>query len=199
MNKLYRNSNYLSSAHQLSQLPADQGREVAFAGRSNAGKSSAINAITDCKMLARVSRTPGRTQMINHFEVCDDRFLVDLPGYGYAKVPDKTRTHWHRTLQQYFEQRQSLIGLMLIMDARHPLQPLDRQMIDWCESAQLNLHIVLTKADKLSRGAAQKALLDTQKTLENAGVTATLQLFSALKKQGIEDAHTMLDKWLSLS
>lgn len=196
MNKLYHTTRYISSAYNISQLPPDKGKEVAFAGRSNAGKSSAINTITQSRDLARVSRRPGRTQLINYFKVTETAHLVDLPGYGYAKVPEKMRKHWQHTLQKYFQERQSLQGLMLIMDIRHPLQPLDWQMINWCKQAELESHIVLTKADKVSRNAANKSLYETKHLLEDAGVETTLQLFSAHNKTGIDDAHTIIDQWL---
>lgn len=195
MNPIYTHSRYFCSAHKLSQLPPDEGIEIAFAGRSNAGKSSALNTITRSKALARVSRTPGRTQLINFFQVDDGRFLVDLPGYGYAKVPAATRRHWQHTLNQYLETRKALLGLFLIMDIRHPLQPLDWQMIEWCMSAETKLHILLTKSDKLSHSAALKALHETHRQLEAAQVDASLQTFSALKQIGLEDAHSVLDEW----
>jgi GTP-binding protein len=198
MNPAYFKTRYTGSAYSLSQLPPDVGIELAFAGRSNAGKSSAINVITRQQGLAKVSRTPGRTQMINHFMVEQQRFLVDLPGYGYAKVTAKVRRHWQLTLQQYLSTRTSLRGLMLVMDARHPLQELDWQMIEWCSNAGLNLHALLTKADKLSRNVADKTLRETALELEKAGVPASLQLFSALDKTGLDDAHTVLNEWFGL-
>lgn len=195
MNPVYFKTRYVGSAYSLSQLPPDEGIELAFAGRSNAGKSSAINLITQQRGLAKVSRTPGRTQMINHFLVDHGRYLVDLPGYGYAKVSQKTRRHWEHTLQQYLTTRASLRGLVLVMDIRHPLQEMDWQMIEWCCTAGLGLHILLTKADKLSRGAADKTLCATAQKLESEGVAASLQLFSAHDKTGLDDAHELLDEW----
>ena len=195
MNPAYFKTRYTGSAYSLSQLPPDQGVELAFAGRSNAGKSSAINVITRNRGLAKVSRTPGRTQMINHFLVDQGRFLVDLPGYGYAKVAHKIRHHWQHTLQQYLSTRASLQGLILVMDIRHPLQELDWQMIEWCSNAQLGLHVLLTKADKLSRSEADKVLCATAQKLEESGVEASLQLFSAHDKTGLDDAHALLDEW----
>lgn len=192
---VYAHCQFLQSAHTLAQLPADSGIEIAFAGRSNAGKSSALNAITQSKALARVSRTPGRTQLINYFRIDEQRHLVDLPGYGYAKVPDKTRQHWQTTLQDYFARRRSLGGLMLVMDIRHPLQPLDWRMIEWCVNAELKLHLLLTKSDKLTRNVANTALLQTQQQLEQAGIEASLQTFSAHNKTGVDDAQTVLDEW----
>lgn len=195
MNPIYTQSHFYCSAHKLSQLPKDEGIEIAFAGRSNAGKSSALNAITRSKALARVSRTPGRTQLINFFQVDDHRYLVDLPGYGYAKVPEATRRHWQHTLNQYFITRKALRGLFLVMDIRHSLQPLDWQMIEWCTNAGTRLHILLTKSDKLSRSAASKSLHETHRQLEDAQVEASLQIFSASKQVGVEDAHSVLDEW----
>jgi GTP-binding protein len=198
MNPVYFKTCYAGSAYLLSQLPPDKGIELAFAGRSNAGKSSAINVITQQQGLAKVSRTPGRTQMINHFTVDQGRSLVDLPGYGYAKVAHKIRHHWQQTLQQYLATRNSLRGLILVMDIRHPLQELDWQLIEWCANAGLGLHILLTKADKLSRNAADKNLHATAAELEKAGIHASLQLFSAHDKTGLDDVHTVLDEWFGL-
>jgi GTP-binding protein len=195
MNPVYSKAQYSGSAFTLDQLPPDQGIEIAFAGRSNAGKSSAINVITGVRQLARVSRTPGRTQMINHFAIAPDRFLVDLPGYGYAKVSATTQRHWQEVLQNYLASRQALKGLILVMDVRHPLQPPDRQMIEWCADTDLGLHILLTKSDKISRNAANKALNETLTILEDAGIEASLQLFSALNKTGLDDVHGVLDEW----
>lgn len=195
MNPVYFKTRYTGSAYSLSQLPPDEGIELAFAGRSNAGKSSAINLITQQRGLAKVSRTPGRTQMINHFLVDQGRYLVDLPGYGYAKVSHKIRRHWEHTLQQYLSTRNSLRGLILVMDIRHPLQEADWQMIEWCCTAGLGLHILLTKADKLSRSAADKTLCAAVQKLESEGVAASLQLFSAHDKTGLDDVHGLLDEW----
>lgn len=192
---VYAHCRFLQSAHTLAQLPDDNGIEIAFAGRSNAGKSSALNAITQSKALVRVSRTPGRTQLINYFQIDEQRCLVDLPGYGYAKVPEKMRRHWQTTLQDYFARRRSLGGLMLVMDIRHPLQALDWQMVEWCTRANLKLHILLTKADKLTRNAANTTLLQIQRELEQANIEASLQTFSAHNKSGVEDAQSVLDEW----
>ena len=197
MNNLYYQCEYVLSAHLLSQLPAESGPEVAFAGRSNAGKSSAINAITNQKALARVSRTPGRTQSINFFRVDHQCSIVDLPGYGFAKVPARMRREWDKALEHYLVSRQTLRGLFLVMDIRHPLQKLDWQIIHWTASSNLGLHILLTKADKLSKGAANSQLLAVQKALEEQNIEATLQLFSSLKKLGIDDAHSILDLMFS--
>lgn len=198
MNPRYRQASYLRSVHTLNQLPEDRGVEVAFAGRSNAGKSSVINRITDQKSLARVSRSPGRTRAINFFTLDEARFLVDLPGYGYAKVSAAMRRHWDIMLERYLRSRRSLRGLFLIMDVRHPLQSPDWQMIGWTHAAGLDLHVVLTKADKLSRGAATRQLHTARQALEREGVHATLQLFSSLTGSGIDDAHSVLDEWFAL-
>lgn len=195
MNTIYRQCVYTTSAHKLSQLPPDEGVEVAFAGRSNAGKSSALNAITDHGGLAKVSKTPGRTQMINFFEICEDKSFVDLPGYGYAKVPIAVKKHWVKTLESYLAQREALRGLVLVMDIRHPLRDQDWQMVEWCDEANVELHILLTKADKLKKNAAMQQLHSVRKQLEARNIGASLQLFSALKKSGIEDIHGILDEW----
>lgn len=195
MTNIYRQAHYTISATQLAELPADTGVEVAFAGRSNAGKSSAINTITDQKSLARISKTPGRTQMINFFALDDERALVDLPGYGYAKVPEKMKVRWQQTLGKYLETRQALKGLMLMMDIRHPLKEFDVQMIKWANNAKLPVHILLTKADKLKHGAAMASLHSVESQLSKLNLTAGAQLFSSLKKTGKEQAIAQLDSW----
>ena len=192
----YRATCFLNSVNSLAQLPPDTGREVAFAGRSNAGKSSALNVLTGQRQLARVSKTPGRTQLLNFFQVESERYLVDLPGYGYAQVPDAIRRHWRLLLERYLRERLALRGLMLLMDIRHPLTPLDRQLLDGCAHRQLPVHILLTKADKLSRGAAQATLQQVQKTLRSNHPGASAQLFSAPTGLGIDEAHARLDQWL---
>ena len=199
MSELYRSAHYTVSATQLSQLPPDLGYEVAFAGRSNAGKSSAINTITGIKALARISKTPGRTQMINFFHLDDERALVDLPGYGYAKVPEKMKLKWQATLSKYLETRQSLRGLMLMMNIRHPLKNFDLQMLGWAKQAELPIHILLTKSDKLGRGAGGNALQQVRKELKEAGLEASVQLFSSLNHQGRDEAIQVLDEWFELS
>lgn len=199
MNPLYRQARFLMSAAELSQLPPDQGAEIAFAGRSNSGKSSALNAIAGQKSLARTSKTPGRTQLINLFSITENMALVDLPGYGYAKVPRNIRAHWNRTLPQYLSTRKALRGLILIMDIRHPLRDFDLQMLDWSRHAGLAVHILLTKADKLSRGAAGSALLGVRKRLRSEYPEATVQIFSALSGLGVPEAHQVLDRWFGLA
>ncbi len=189
--------NFLTSVPSPTMAPADNGAEVAFAGRSNAGKSSALNAITGRRALARTSKTPGRTQHLVFFALDEHIRLVDLPGYGYAKVPDHVRKKWGQAMADYLQSRQSLQGLVLLMDIRHPLTDFDQQMLDWCQHANMPVHILLTKADKLKRGPAQNTLLKLRKTLAEYP-TVSLQLFSALKKQGIEEARSVLMQWLAM-
>jgi GTP-binding protein len=191
---LLRNLEYEKSVHALRDLPATD-REIAFAGRSNAGKSSAINTLAERK-LAFVSKTPGRTQLINFFHIADGNYLVDLPGYGYAQVPESVRQHWQQTLSDYLQHRASLVGLVLIMDARHPLTPLDQQMIEWFAPTGRPIHILLTKADKLSRQEASKTLRAVQSELAARYPECSAQLFSSLKRQGMEEAEHMLARWL---
>ncbi len=198
MNPYYHHAKFLLSAGAMKQLPSDEGaHEVAFAGRSNAGKSSALNLICNQKSLARTSKTPGRTQLINYFALDDQRRLVDLPGYGFAKVASPIRSQWQGLLSDYVEQRSCLHGIVLMMDARHPLKDLDRQMIDWCRAIGLPIHILLTKADKLKRGPAMQTMMGVQRALAD-DPDITVQLFSALKRQGVDSAHETLDRWLQL-
>lgn len=197
----YRQAQFLLSAAEIEQLPPDTGREVAFAGRSNAGKSSALNCITGQRQLARVSKTPGRTQQINVFPLPEnvgvsDRRLIDLPGYGYAKAPASLRAHWQKVLPQYLESRESLQGLVLIMDVRHPLGPLDQQMLEWCAAADLGVHVLLSKADKLRRGPAGNVLQQVRPAVSKICNKASIQLFSAANGDGIDSARQQLDVWL---
>lgn len=189
----FRHTQFLTSAPHAAACPPDTGREVAFAGRSNAGKSSAINAITGVNGLARVSKTPGRTQLLNFFRITGNSRLVDLPGYGYARVPEAEQRRWQGMIEGYLAKRESLAGLVLIMDARHPLKPFDTQMLAWCTHHRLAVHILLTKADKLSKSQAARAL---QEVIRNAP-GASAQLFSALKAQGVEAARAQLTGWLA--
>jgi GTP-binding protein len=193
----YRVAQFLTSAAKLPQCPPDTGWEVAFAGRSNAGKSSAINSLTNNKKLAKTSRTPGRTQLINFFELSATQRLVDLPGYGYAKVPLAVKREWTRQLEKYLQNRKCLRGLILLMDVRHPMQPFDRQMLDWALQAAMPVHVLLTKADKLKRGAAGSALLQVRAELRPHAGLASVQLFSALKHEGHQELIAVLDAWLT--
>ncbi len=203
--KMYQRARFILGAAELTQLPPDQGVEIAFAGRSNAGKSSAINRITGQKSLARTSKTPGRTQQINYFCLDDAHHIVDLPGYGYAKVSEKVKRHWQSVLEGYLRERECLAGLILMMDIRHPLTDFDRQMLVWCKHVGMPVHILLTKADKLSRGAGSNVLQQVRTALtkefdvDRERPWATAQLFSALKGTGVEDAQNTLDNWFGFS
>ena len=179
---------YVLSVHDPRELPRPAAPEIAFAGRSNAGKSSAINALTGRRRLAFVSKTPGRTQLINFFSIGKGAFLVDLPGYGYAGVPGEVRRHWQELVGGYIAERESLAAVVVVMDARHPLTALDRQLLEWLESAGRPAHVLLTKADKLSRQAATSTLARVRRDLGQACPSATAQLFSSLKNEGIEEA-----------
>ncbi|MEM9303552.1 MAG: ribosome biogenesis GTP-binding protein YihA/YsxC [Pseudomonadota bacterium] len=194
----FTRASFVVAAQRLEQLPPDAGREVAFAGRSNAGKSSALNAITQRQALARVSKTPGRTRQLVVFELDPDRRLVDLPGYGFAKVSAATLRDWNQTLERYFRQRQCLAGLVLIMDVRHPLREYDLQMLDFCQARALPVHVLLTKADKLKRGRARATLDQVRRKLTDEGLTASAQLFSSLKRDGVDAAQNQLRLWLDL-
>jgi GTP-binding protein len=195
---LCQQSTFLISAAKVDQCPPDVGREVAFAGRSNAGKSSALNTLTHAG-LARTSKTPGRTQLLNFFSLDDQHRLVDLPGYGYAKVPIPLKLHWQRHLEAYLGSRNSLAGLILMMDIRKPLTDFDQLMLDWAVASQMPMHILLTKADKLTFGAAKNTLLKVQQEIRQGwGEAISIQLFSAPKRMGIEDAYEVLTQWLGL-
>lgn len=196
MHNPYRSAHYVISAHKLQQLPPDEGYEVAFAGRSNAGKSSAINTLTDQKSLARTSKTPGRTQQIVIFDIDTERRIADLPGYGYAKVPVKLKMHWQQVMQKYFEQRQCLKGVVLVMDIRHPMREFDQQMLHWCSASGVSCHLLLTKSDKLKRGPAQAALLKVRKMLP-AGATA--QVFSSKSRAGLTELISRLNEWYEIA
>jgi GTP-binding protein len=194
----FHRAEFSQSAPSLAQCPPDEGAEVAFAGRSNAGKSSAINALTGNSKLARTSKTPGRTQLINFFELGEKRRLVDLPGYGYAKVPLETKQRWQRHLSEYLEQRQSLRGLVLLMDIRHPLQEYDTNLLNWAVQVEMPVHILLTKSDKLKSGQRKKTLLEVRQHMREAEVDdlVTVQTFSALKKDGLKEFVAVLNEWL---
>jgi GTP-binding protein len=196
----YQQVEFLHSAAKLEQLPEDLGVEVAFAGRSNAGKSSALNRLTGQRGLARASKTPGRTQLINLFGLSENCRLVDLPGYGYAKVSMEVKKRWQLTLAQYLQQRKCLKGLVLLSDIRHPLKELDLNMLDWASSEGLEVHLLLSKADKLKKGAQQKSLLGVKKILKLRYPEQDLivtQIFSSLKNIGVPELQKRLDSWFS--
>ncbi|WP_062271183.1 ribosome biogenesis GTP-binding protein YihA/YsxC [Endozoicomonas arenosclerae] len=190
----YRKAKFLTSAPKLKLCPPDNGREVAFAGRSNAGKSSALNTLTGSK-IARTSKTPGRTQLMNYFNIEDSIHLVDLPGYGYAKVPEAMKIEWQKHLDDYLTNRESLVGLVLLVDIRHPLKEFDRMMVQWSIESEMPLHILLTKSDKLKSGVAKQALNNLRRELSEYP-QISMQLFSALKKAGVDQLAQRLDTWL---
>jgi GTP-binding protein len=194
---LFQNATYIASAHRLQDLPPPREREIAFAGRSNSGKSSAINALANHTRLAFVSKTPGRTQTINLFRLTGGGILADLPGYGYAKVPETMRRHWEETLSGYLQTRESLCGLALIMDARHPLTERDEIMLGWFRPTGRPIHCLLTKADKLSRTEASATLQRVRERLSRLGSDYTAQLFSSLRRTGVEEAEAVLAGWLA--
>ncbi|UTF59184.1 ribosome biogenesis GTP-binding protein YihA/YsxC [Gilvimarinus sp. DA14] len=189
---------FTQSAPSIRECPPETGREVAFAGRSNAGKSSAINTLTGNSKLARTSKTPGRTQLINYFQLSDDTRLVDLPGYGYAKVSRAMKERWQENLSEYLHERQCLAGLVVVMDIRHPMQEHDTLVINWAIEAQMPVHLLLTKADKLKKGPAQNTLLQVKKSLKEAQVNdlVTVQTFSSLKNAGLDQLKNKLNEWL---
>ena len=195
---LFRGATFYITAHHLSDLPPPLGPEIAFAGRSNAGKSSAINTLVDHNRLAFVSKTPGRTQQINFFSLPGGAFLVDLPGYGYAKVQRDLRAHWEQLLSTYLQTRGSLFGMVLIMDARHPLTAPDRQMLNWFAATGKPVHVLLSKSDKLSRQEAQRTLRTVRAELRQYADNYTAQLFSSSKKQGMEEAEEVIGGWLGV-
>jgi len=195
----FNRASYLLSAHNFRQLPPDGGNEVAFAGRSNAGKSSALNALCQQNALARVSKTPGRTQQLVFFEVAPQKFLVDLPGYGYAKVPQELQAHWQQFLDGYFSTRDALKGLVVVMDIRHPLKDYDRQMLGYAANRGLPAHALLTKADKLSRGAIANTLQAVRMELARVyGDSVSVQAFSGETKQGVDEARAVVAGWLGV-
>lgn len=186
---------YTHSAHDPRELPPPGPPEIAFAGRSNAGKSSAINTLTGRRRLAFASKTPGRTQLINFFSVEGVAYLVDLPGYGYAGVPEATRRHWQQLVGNYVRERATIAGLMIVMDARHPLTPLDHELLSWLAPAGRRVHVLLTKSDKLSSQAARSTLLKVRAALAQLYPGATAQLFSSLKRVGISEAAAVMNSW----
>jgi GTP-binding protein len=192
---LFSNARFFTTVNHLCDLPPNSGREVAFAGRSNAGKSSAINTLANHTRLAFTSKTPGRTQHINYFSLGENRFLVDLPGYGYAKVPTDVQQHWEGLLGRYLQTREALCGMVVIMDVRHPLTPLDEQMLSWFAPTGKPIHILLTKSDKLSRQQAMLTLSRVKLYLAEHWPHCSVQLFSSLKKTGVDDADAVIGKW----
>ena len=193
----FREACFIQSASEIENAPPDQGWEVAFAGRSNSGKSSAINALTGNRKLARTSRTPGRTQLINFFALSDSQRLVDLPGYGFAKVPLAVKKKWNQQLERYLQYRESLRGLVMLMDIRHPLTDPDKQMLGWAVAASMPVHILLTKADKLKRGPAQNTLLSVRSELAAHAELVSVQCFSSLKLQGVDELGKQINLWLT--
>lgn len=194
----YPTASFIISAPTLALCPDDTGAEVAFAGRSNAGKSSAINALTQQNALARTSRTPGRTQLINFFSVMNDESqrLVDLPGYGYAKVPESVKLEWQKHLAEYLRNRFSLRGLVLLMDVRHPLTEFDQMMLEYADQRGMPVHILLTKADKLKKGPASASLQKVRSRLKDWEDLVSVQLFSSLKRDGVDTLSQKLNQWL---
>lgn len=195
---LFQSAAFVHSAHELRDLPPAGPPEVAFAGRSNAGKSSVINTLVQQTRLAYVSKTPGRTQLINFFQVTGGALLVDLPGYGFARVPEALRRHWGKVLSEYLQTREPLRGLIIVMDIRHPLTLLDQDMLAWFRPTGKPVHVLLTKADKLSRNAAEKTLRAIRERLPELAPTATVQLFSALKRVGVAELERKLAEWFGL-
>jgi len=196
----FRGASFDQSAPSIRQCPPESGAEVAFAGRSNAGKSSAINALTHNSKLARTSKTPGRTQLINFFTLSEHQRLVDLPGYGYAKVAREMKEQWQRNLSEYLQERKCLRGLVLLMDIRHPMQEFDSMMINWAVEVDMPVHILLTKADKLKRGPATSTLMAVQKQMRESGVDdlVSAQCFSSLKRTGVDELKAKLNQWLTI-
>lgn len=191
----YHQISFLKSVAALQQLPSDEGIEVAFAGRSNAGKSSALNFLTGIKKLARTSKNPGCTQFINVFPLDDTRRLIDLPGYGYAKVPQTVKAVWQKNLSKYLETRESLKGLVVLMDCRHPLKELDKHLINWAIERQLPLHVLLTKSDKLSKSAVMQTCRHVREAISQTCDTVQVQPFSTHQKQGLEELIARLNTW----
>ncbi len=195
----FESAQYTLSVHDAHKLPGDTLPEIAFIGRSNAGKSSALNTLTGRRRLAFVSKTPGRTQLINFFAVEDEAFLVDLPGYGYAGVPMDVRRHWDTLVGEYVFHRRALAGVVMLMDSRHPLTPQDRRLLDWLLPSGRQVHVLLTKSDKLSAQAAQRTLAETRRALVDVYPGATVQLFSSLKRTGIEEAKACIVAMVDLA
>ncbi|MEZ5479914.1 MAG: ribosome biogenesis GTP-binding protein YihA/YsxC [Thiolinea sp.] len=196
MNAYFQQAQFVQSATTPATLPAAGGIEIAFAGRSNSGKSSTINRLCSQKNLARTSKTPGRTQLINFFALPDQSCLVDLPGYGYARVPEAVKLQWQGFIDAYLSKRETLKGLILVMDVRHPLTDFDQMLLDWSEQRGLQVHVLLNKADKLKRGPASSTLLQVRKRLAERGMPTSVQLFSAQSGQGLDELWGVLENWL---
>ena len=195
----YQHAKYLMGAAKIEQIPEDSMIEVAFAGRSNAGKSSALNVLTNQKSLARTSKQPGRTQLLNYFTLTKRKYLVDLPGYGYAKVPLAVKKNWQKTLEMYLTDREALKGIVLLVDSRHPMKEFDAMMIDFAYHQNTPLHILLTKTDKLSNNQKNNAKFSVEKVLKDYGSNLlSVQLFSSLTKAGLPELKTQLDEWLDV-
>nr|CBA75939.1 probable GTP-binding protein [Arsenophonus nasoniae] len=193
----YHQTKFVTSAPDIHHLPNDHGIEIAFAGRSNAGKSSALNALTQQKNLARTSKTPGRTQLINLFEVAEGIRLVDLPGYGYAEVPESVKRQWQQALSEYLQKRKCLKGLIILMDIRHPLKDMDIQMIEWSVAMNIPILILLTKADKLVPNKRKTQLIAVHNKLKTVAGNIQVETFSSLKKMGIDKLQLKLDEWFN--
>lgn len=196
---LFQKAVFYTTVANLRDTPADSLREIAFAGRSNAGKSSAINTLANHTRLAFVSKTPGRTQHLNYFTLDEGKYFVDLPGYGFAKAPEEIRSQWEVLLAPYLRFRLPLVGLVLIMDSRHPLTELDLQMLDWFAQTGKPIHILLSKADKLTRQEQAVAIREVQTVLAKIGDNCSVQLFSSLKKTGVAEAEAVLGGWLDMA
>jgi len=199
VNSTYFQASFITSAAKLSQSPEDSGYEIAFAGRSNAGKSSAINTLCQQTALARTSRTPGRTQLLNFFRIDDQRRLVDLPGYGYAAVAQDIKADWQGALADYLKKRECLRGVILMMDSRHPLKDYDIQMLEWANHIEIPVHVLLTKVDKLNRKEQAISLERVDAALKEFSLDFSVQLFSSLKRWGVDEAHEKLDQWFELN
>jgi len=197
MKNIFARAQFLTSAFQVSQLPEDTGLEIAIAGRSNAGKSTTLNTLVGNKKLAKVSKTPGRTQLLNCFDLGGDKRMVDLPGYGFAKVPKKVKAHWQHEINLYLEKRKSLIGVVIVMDIRHPLKEFDQQFLQWADQSGLYSHVLLNKSDKFKSGKRKAVLLEVTKAMSQLSRTATIQTFSGLKKEGIDELSSTLMSWFN--
>ncbi len=193
----YQNTHFITSAPDIRHLPEDEGIEIAFAGRSNAGKSSSLNRLTNQKSLAKTSKTPGRTQLINLFKVADNCHIVDLPGYGFAQVPLEMKQKWQKSLGEYLQKRQSLKGLVVLMDIRHPMKDLDQQLVIWAIECGIPVQVLLTKADKLKSGARKAQLMKVRKDAQAFGGDVSVDVFSSLSGIGVDTLRNKLDQWFA--